>query len=75
MDWVAHSFLCVIRELGSASCEVGALLGFGWGFSIRAEDIAIERPAPLSEREWNGHLPLLRAHHPEWRFAAGYENR
>jgi hypothetical protein len=66
---------CTAEVSYAAQREVAAILGFAWGFAIRGETITIARPAPLAPREWDGHLPLLRSRHPDWRFAAGYQER
>jgi hypothetical protein len=68
LDWLAHSFLAFIGD----PLEARAILGFSWGFRIVANDISLTAPARLLAAQWDEHLPLLRAEHPSWRFAAGY---
>jgi hypothetical protein len=64
MDWLAHSFLCDLP----APNQVGAILGFSWGFSIRSEEIEIEPAAILGPEDWQRHLPELRSTSPSWSF-------
>jgi hypothetical protein len=71
LEWLAHSFLCFIEDSGQQ--EARAVLGFCWGFSIRAHEILYIEPRPLTPDEWNQHLPLLRREHPRWGFAPGYQ--
>jgi hypothetical protein len=74
MDWVAESFLCFIHA-DTDNRETRAILGFTWGFGIKERVVSLRRPARLDSRAWDGHLPLLRAAHPGWAFAAGYRDR
>jgi hypothetical protein len=73
MDWRAESFLC-FTPTDSDKREARAILGFSWGFSIRARAISITPSAPLSAPEWNKHHALLRREHPDWTFATGYRD-
>jgi hypothetical protein len=68
MSWTANSFLCGIGE----EFEAFAILGFSWGFTIRAGAIEIVGPAALDEAAWNDHLPALHESHPAWRFRPGF---
>jgi hypothetical protein len=71
MDWRAESFLCFVPMNRR---ETRAILGFSWGFTIRAEAISLTPPAPLAPEEWDKHRTLLRREHPAWTFATGYRN-
>jgi hypothetical protein len=73
MDWRAETFLCFVR-MGASRREARAILGFGWGFSIRRKAISLTPPARLSPAEWNEHRAFLRREHPGWAFASGYRN-
>jgi hypothetical protein len=73
MDWRAESFLCFVR-MDAGGREARAILGFGWGFSIRAEAISIAACVPLAAAEWNKHHALLHREHSEWTFATGYRD-
>jgi hypothetical protein len=71
MEWKAESFLCFVPA-EEASREARALLGFGWGFTIRAGAISLSAPAQLPPAEWDKHHRLLSREHPGWGFASGY---
>lgn len=72
LDWTAHSFLCVPHGITDGKPEVHALLGFGWGFRIRNEEIHLVPPAPLGATEWDQHVEVLAARFPSWRFIGGF---
>ena len=74
MDWKAESFLCFIAANAEGS-EVRAILGFGWGFSIRGGTISLDPPSELAAPEWDKHVTLLRREHRTWDFATDYRNR
>jgi len=67
LDWLAHSFLCRIAD--RSRHEVQALTGFGWGFTVRAGTATVMPPHALESADWNQHLDVLHADHPNWRFA------
>jgi hypothetical protein len=68
-DWVAHSFLCGLGpEPLRPPGEVDLVLGFSWGFRIRAGEIEVVAAAPLDPGAWDRHLPYLRETFPRWSF-------
>jgi hypothetical protein len=73
MDWGAESFLCFV-PIDSGMRETRAILGFSWGFAIRAGSISLAPPSSLAATEWDKHQKLLRREHPAWAFAKGYRN-
>lgn len=66
MEWTAHSFLC---RLGEDEHQVQPLLGFCWGFAIRAAAITASGPEVLAQEDWERDLPVLVREHPTWSFA------
>ncbi len=75
LEWLAHSFLAFIAE-GRKGLEARAVLGFGWGFSIRDEIVSPGvAPAILAETDWNAHRALLHREHPAWSFAEGFHSQ
>src|SRR5262245_20510557 len=54
LDWEAHSFLCVPEGDAGSGMDCHALLGFAWGFTIRAERITLVPPRPLEPSDWDG---------------------
>jgi hypothetical protein len=73
MDWTAESFLCFV-PMESHERETRAILGFRWGFRIRAGSISLEPPTSLGPTEWDKHQELLGREHPAWAFATGYRS-
>ena len=71
LTWECHSYLCVSPD-AVVTRRVQAVTGFGWGFTIAGGDITFSRAAPLGPAAWDGHLDLLRARYPAWRFDGGY---
>lgn len=71
LQWTAHSFLSFI----GSDREARAVLGFSWGFAIDEEVVSLTDAAELPPHAWDEHLPLLRAEHPGWTFAPGYQDR
>jgi|HubBroStandDraft_2_1064218.scaffolds.fasta_scaffold424808_2 hypothetical protein len=67
MSWTARAFLAGIGE----DFEAFAILGFAWGFTIAAGEVAIVGPTELTGSAWDDCLPPLRESHPGWRFAPG----
>ncbi len=70
-SWRAHAFLAGI----GGAFEAFPLLGFSWGFEIRAGEIAIPAPEPLTEATWTADLPSLRRDHPRWSFRESFGPR
>jgi hypothetical protein len=68
MSWIAHSFLAV-SPVRPVARSVRPLVGFSWGFDIRAQQITFLPPTALTESDWRDHLPVLRAAYPSWNFA------
>ena len=71
LDWLAHSFLCHIKDYDLRTVQ--AITGFSWGFTIAAAATAVTPARPLSSEDWNRHRDLLHAAHPGWHFAEGLE--
>ncbi len=70
-DWIADTFLAVCPDIARTP-RVSALLGFRWGYQLRAR---IATPLPveaLPAAAWDAHLPLLRREYPRWMFASGF---
>lgn len=70
-DWIADAFLVACPNVARAR-RVAALLGFRWGYTLRAKKAA---PAPIevvNAATWDGHLPLLRERYPTWEFMSGF---
>jgi hypothetical protein len=75
--WLAYSFLAttpIDEVMARNPRRVVPLLGFEWGFDIRAETApAVERRAvaPIASDAWAAQLPVLRAAFPSpvWTFA------
>ena len=68
-DWVAHSFLCGLgADPLDGESEVDAILGFSWGFSIRAGEIEAQGPTVLAPEAWDSHTAYLRGAFPAWTF-------
>ena len=73
MHFLAHSFLCGLgAEPLAERREVDALLGFSWGFSVRAGSIEGFGPSQLGPADWDGHHAYLRSAHPAWEFIPGF---
>lgn len=73
LQWLAHSFLCFTSEPGVK--EVRAVLGFDWGFEIKAdEDILIYPVHRLGQEQWNHHLDVLRTQYAAWSFVEGFHD-
>jgi hypothetical protein len=73
LDWLAHSFLCVIADIGPDVRVLRAITGFSWGFDLKDGATTVAGPRRLAAADWTGHLPLLHAEHPGWRFLDEYE--
>jgi hypothetical protein len=72
-DFIAHSFLCGLAGgVLSGREEVEAILGFSWGFRIRAGEIEVLPLARLGVSDWEVHLPYLRRTFPGWGFLSGF---
>ena len=74
-DWNfrVHSFLCGLGgPLHDLRHEVRAVLGFGWGFSKRAEAFEFLGPDALAAAAWDGHRDYLKRTFPDWTFAPGF---
>ena len=70
-DWIADTFLAVCPDIARTP-RVSALLGFRWGYQLRAR---IATPLPveaLPAAAWDAHLPLLSREYPRWMFASGF---
>ena len=63
LDWQAHAFLAH-TPLGSSSVEV--MVGFSWGFSVRAGKVQILDPAPLDRNDWATHRGVFPSEYPAW---------
>jgi hypothetical protein len=75
LEWTAHSFVCFIAK-GRDGLEARAVLGFGWGFTIRDEIVSSRTtPSVLGESDWNAHRALLGQEHPGWSFAEGFHSQ
>lgn len=72
LDWIAHSFLCVPAGDAIGAMEVHALLGFSWGFTIRAEQVTLVEPRSLGPADWDAHREHLAGAYPRWRFPSGF---
>jgi hypothetical protein len=77
IEWIAYSFLAttpVDEVMQGCPRRVVPLLGFEWGFNIRAEVgpiIEMRAVASIGSNEWAALLPILRAEYPSplWTFA------
>jgi len=70
LDWLAHSLLAFTPRGHDAEKQVVPLLGFSWGFVIGDGGLVTVTPVrQLTEDDWKGHLPYLRACYPGWSFA------
>lgn len=58
MSWIAHSFLAA-SPVRPVAHSVRPLVGFSWGFDIRAQQISIRPPTALTESDWRDNLPVL----------------
>ena len=72
LDWLAHSFLCHIKDIDADVRVVEAITGFRWGFRIAGGVPAVDEAGPLGPADWHDHLGLLHEKHPGWRFLAGF---
>ena len=72
LDWLAHSFLCHIKDIDGDVRVVEAITGFRWGFRIAGGVPAVDEAGPLGPADWHDHLGLLHEKHPGWRFLAGF---
>jgi hypothetical protein len=68
LDWLAHSFLCHIKDIDDDVRVVEAVTGFSWGFTIGAGATTVEPARRLDSAHWKSHLTLLHDRHPGWRF-------
>ena len=73
LDWLAHSFLCFIEDIDGDRRVLQVITGFSWGFQLRDGTTTVAGPRRLTAADWTGHLPLLHAEHPGWRFLDAYE--
>jgi hypothetical protein len=71
MAWTANAFLAGIRD----DLEAFAILGFSWGFTIRAGEVTIDGPTELDASAWDDRLPSLEEACPRWRFAPQFLSR
>ena len=74
LEWLAHSFLATtpMGELLEKPRQVVPLLGFSWGFDIRAGGaVTLREIHALGARDWNDDLPVLTSAYPapRWTFA------
>lgn len=70
-DWIADTFLVATPDV-ARSRRIAALLGFRWGYILRAKKAV---PTPIETIEattWDSHLPLLREQYPNWEFLPGF---
>jgi hypothetical protein len=72
LDWLAHSFLCHIKEIDDDIRTVQAITGFSWGFGIASGGATVEPAHALQAADWNQHLALLHEQHPGWHFLSGF---
>jgi hypothetical protein len=72
LRWLAHSFLCFSPTLPRPVLEVRAVLGFSWGFDIRAGQVHLRPVGFLRAASWNGHRERLLNAYPTWQFAPGF---
>jgi hypothetical protein len=72
LDWLAHSFLCHIKDFDEDVRIVQAITGFSWGFGIVDGEATVEPARALEGADWNQHLDLLHERHPGWRFLKGF---
>src|SRR6201996_7870017 len=68
MTWTARAFLAGI----GGDFEALPILGFAWGFAIRAGEVSIVGPTELDGSAWDDCVPALRESCPAWRFAPGF---
>jgi hypothetical protein len=73
LDWLAHSFLCYLKNDDEDVRIVQAVTGFSWGFTITAAATTVTPARPLSSEDWSRHRDLLHAEHPDWLFAEGFD--
>lgn len=73
LDWLAHSFLCHIKEIDDNVRIVQAITGFSWGFRIAGGEATVEPACALQAGDWNQHLDMLHQQHPGWRFLSEFE--
>jgi hypothetical protein len=69
--WTAESYLAICPDVARTR-KVAALLGFRWGYELRAMRATPFAVAPCAGRDWDRHLPLLRGDYPAWAFAPGF---
>lgn len=70
-DWIADTFLVVCPEI-ARSRKVAALLGFRWGYELRAHRA---RPLPaesIGPEAWDRVLPSLSERFVDWEFVSGF---
>lgn len=70
-DWIADTFLAFCPDI-ARSRRVAALLGFRWGYALRARRAS---PLPLTASDavaWDACLPTLRRQFPTWEFLPGF---
>ena len=73
LDWLAHSFLCYLKDIDGDVRIVPAITGFSWGFTIAAGETTVIPARPLTAADWSLHRDLLHAEHPGWRFVEEFE--
>jgi hypothetical protein len=73
LDWLAHSFLCYIKDADQDIRIVQAVTGFSWGFTIAAGATTVTPPRPLSSEDWRRHRDLLHAEYAGWHFVEEFE--
>lgn len=74
LDWEAHAFLCFSPDAVMTK-TVCVTAGFGWGFGLAGGVFSVRGPEILAPEDWTGHVPLLAAAYPAWRFAAGFRSQ
>ncbi len=70
-DWIADAFLVACPGVARTR-RVAALLGFRWGYTLRARK-ATPRPLAIADAAtWDHHLSVLRERYPNWEFVPGF---
>ncbi len=70
-DWIADAFLVACPGIARTR-RIAALLGFRWGYTLRAKKAAPTPIAIVDAATWDSHLPLLRERYPSWEFIPGF---
>lgn len=69
--WLAETFLAIVPDV-ARSRQIAALLGFSWGYALRAGQPTLLAAAMLGAEDWNKHLAYLGQHFPSWRFEPNF---